>query len=269
MLSSKNERQAQSINEQTIMAKGATMTSREIAKVAGKNHKDVLESIRNMEPAWEKVTGRKFPLSEYKDSSGRKVPMYELTQRECLYIATKFNNEARAKLIVRWEELEIKNLSQSKQLTEDASPYQEETLISVPLGRIMVHIWVKNRVIYAPLARIMQYCGYNYGLSPQQRERFGRENFIMVDISEKQSRLFVSLAGFVEIAKWHEVGKEAYRNILTMYGALEPAPPPRWAYCFTESGMLELMEVINRRPINKPNLIELLLNGKLEGGANE
>lgn len=82
------------------------MTSRDIAELTSKQHKDVLEAIRNMEPSWEKVTGRKFPLSEYKDGTGRKLPMYELSKSECLYVATKFNDEARARLIMRWEELE-------------------------------------------------------------------------------------------------------------------------------------------------------------------
>lgn len=83
-----------------------TMTSLQIAEVTGKMHKDVLEAIRNMEPAWIKITGRKFPLSEYKDSTGRSLPMYQLNKTECLYVATKFNDEARAKLVIRWEELE-------------------------------------------------------------------------------------------------------------------------------------------------------------------
>jgi hypothetical protein len=61
--------------------------------------------------AREKVTERKFGVSEYADPSGRKLPMYRLTKSECLYIATKFNDEARAKLILRWEELEKKNLT--------------------------------------------------------------------------------------------------------------------------------------------------------------
>ena len=34
------------------------------------------------------------------------MPCYQLTKTECLYIATKFNDEARAKLVLRWEELE-------------------------------------------------------------------------------------------------------------------------------------------------------------------
>ena len=33
---------------------GQRMTSLEIAELTGKQHKDVLKAIRNMEPAWEK-----------------------------------------------------------------------------------------------------------------------------------------------------------------------------------------------------------------------
>lgn len=84
------------------------MTSREIAEIAGRNHKDVMRSIRDMEEAWVKVNGRNFSLVEYTDAKGEKRPMYQLNKTECLYIATKFNDEARAKLVIRWEELETK-----------------------------------------------------------------------------------------------------------------------------------------------------------------
>ena len=82
------------------------MTSLEIAQVTGKQHKDLMRAIRNMEPAWVKVNGRKFALVTYKDLKGELRPCYSLTKTECLYIATKFNDEARAKLVLRWEELE-------------------------------------------------------------------------------------------------------------------------------------------------------------------
>lgn len=82
------------------------MSSREIAELAGKQHKNVIRDIRNMEESWEKVTGLKFELSEYLDSTGRKLPEYQLDKREVLYVATKWNDETRAKLILRWEELE-------------------------------------------------------------------------------------------------------------------------------------------------------------------
>lgn len=92
---------------ETINAK-EYMTSKEIAEVTGKEHKNVLAAIRLMEGAWCKVTGLSFKLSEYTDPTGRKLPMYKLTKTECLYVATKFNDEARAKLVIRWEELETK-----------------------------------------------------------------------------------------------------------------------------------------------------------------
>nr|WP_221411168.1 Rha family transcriptional regulator [Ornithobacterium rhinotracheale] len=84
------------------------MSSREIAQIAGRPHNDVLKSIRKMERGWRNVTGGNFSLSEYTDSTGRKLPQYELTKTECLYIATKFNDEARARLVLRWEALETK-----------------------------------------------------------------------------------------------------------------------------------------------------------------
>ena len=84
-----------------------TMMSLEIAELTGKQHKNVMQAIRNMEPAWEKVNGLKFQLVEYKDAKGELRPCYQLTKTECLYIATKFNDEARAKLVLRWQELEM------------------------------------------------------------------------------------------------------------------------------------------------------------------
>ena len=96
------------------------MTSLEIAEVAGKQHKDVLKAIRNMEPAWAKTCGRKFALTSrtitQPNGGTREVPCYSLTKTECLYIATKFNDEARARLVLRWEQLERQELERQQQL---------------------------------------------------------------------------------------------------------------------------------------------------------
>ena len=90
------------------------MTSLEIAELTGKQHKNVMQAIRNMEPAWEKTCGLKFQLTSrtivQPNGGTREVPCYSLTKTECLYIATKFNDEARAKLVLRWEELESEKL---------------------------------------------------------------------------------------------------------------------------------------------------------------
>jgi phage regulator Rha-like protein len=96
------------------------MTSLEIAELTGKNHKDVLKAIRNMEPAWEKVCGRNFALTSraiiQPNGGTRDVPCYQLTKTECLYIATKFNDEARARLVLRWQELELQEQKRRQQL---------------------------------------------------------------------------------------------------------------------------------------------------------
>ena len=94
------------MNEIPTIVDGDRMTSLQIAEITARLHKNVMRAIRNMEPAWEKINGRKFELVDYKDEKGETRPCYSLTKEECLYIATKFNDEARAKLIKRWKELE-------------------------------------------------------------------------------------------------------------------------------------------------------------------
>lgn len=96
--------------------KQETMSSLLIAEICGKSHNDVLKAIRKMEDAWHKVCGRKFSLTsqliDMPNGGKRKEPVYLLDKSECLYIATKFNDEARVKLVLRWEQLERKNAPQ-------------------------------------------------------------------------------------------------------------------------------------------------------------
>ena len=99
-----------------------TMSSLEIARLTGKPHNDVLKAIRAMEPAWVKVNGGNFSRVEYKDAKGEMRPAFELTKTECLYVATKFNDEARAKLVIRWEELEKKARANMLQLPDFTNP---------------------------------------------------------------------------------------------------------------------------------------------------
>ena len=62
--------------------------------------------VVHMEPAWEKTTGLQFELCEktYQMANGvrKRQPYYSLTKTECLYIATKFSDEACAKLVLLW-----------------------------------------------------------------------------------------------------------------------------------------------------------------------
>jgi phage antirepressor YoqD-like protein len=123
-----------------------TMSSLEIAKLTGKPHNDVLKAIRAMEPAWEKVNGGNFSRVEYKDAKGEMRPAFELTKTECLYVATKFNDEARAKLVIRWEELEKKARANMIQLPDFTNPaeaarawaqeYEQKTTLMIENKRL-------------------------------------------------------------------------------------------------------------------------------------
>lgn len=89
-----------------------TMSSLDISELIGMEHKNVMRAIRNMEQSWAKISERNFALTSYNDAQGKPRPCYSLTKTECLFIATKFNDEARAKLVLRWEELEKKERQQ-------------------------------------------------------------------------------------------------------------------------------------------------------------
>lgn len=108
-------------NSISTIADQQTITSMEIAEITGKNHSDVLRAIRKMEPAWEKVHQSKFAwkqtLIKTFNGASRPIPCCVLTKTECLFVATKFNDVARAKLVLRWEQLEKEKLMQQPQQT--------------------------------------------------------------------------------------------------------------------------------------------------------
>ena len=113
------------------------MTSLEIAEVTGKPHCDVLKAIRKMEDAWARVNGGKFSLVEYRDQKGELRPCYSLTKTECLYIATKFNDEARARLIIRWQQLERQRVGEHSSGMQERLMHQGIRKLLVTDGDVM------------------------------------------------------------------------------------------------------------------------------------
>ena len=112
-------------NNISTIVEQQTITSLEIAEITGRAHKNVLQAIRNMEPAWENVTGLKFQLCKksYEIGNGamREIPCYVLNKKETLFVATKFNDEARAKLVLRWEQLEKERVTQMDLHSQEAN----------------------------------------------------------------------------------------------------------------------------------------------------
>lgn len=86
--------------------KKETMTSLEIAEVTGKEHKHILRDIRAL--LEQGINETNFGLVEYKDKKGETRPMYQLTKKGCLILASGYDALLREKIIDRWEELEIK-----------------------------------------------------------------------------------------------------------------------------------------------------------------
>lgn len=81
-----------------------TMSSREIAELTGKQHKNVLADIRLM---LEELGIHSADFSaEYKDSTGRTLPAFNLPKRETYILITGYSAELRARIIDRWQELE-------------------------------------------------------------------------------------------------------------------------------------------------------------------
>ena len=121
------------------------ITSLEIAEMANKTHYNVLKAIRKMEDSWKKIAGVKFYLGYYLDENGQQRPCFFLTKRESLYIATKFNDEARAKLVLRWEELEIKH----RQQVQAEQPQQ-----GFLQDKLTVAEWMMKTLRYSEVAKL-------------------------------------------------------------------------------------------------------------------
>lgn len=83
-----------------------TMSSREIAELTGKEHKNVLADIRDMLESLGQ-TSADFSAN-LPDSYGRMQPAYALPKRETLILVSGYSTELRARIIDRWQELEAK-----------------------------------------------------------------------------------------------------------------------------------------------------------------
>lgn len=135
-----------------------TMSSLQIAEITGMRHSDVMRSIRNMEKAWVNIAQRNFARGSYTDANNQSRPCYYLTKTECLYIATKFNDEARAKLVIRWEALETgkeKPISSTQPLSQ-AEMFLQLAQMNVENERKMKELEAKTEELQSELTEIKQ-----------------------------------------------------------------------------------------------------------------
>ena len=81
-----------------------TMTSREIAELTGKQHKNVMTDIRKMLDELG-LTSAGF-AADVPDSYGRMQPCFNLPKRETMILVSGYSIPMRARIIDRWEALE-------------------------------------------------------------------------------------------------------------------------------------------------------------------
>ncbi len=94
------------MNELMTIENKETITSREVAELTGKEHRSVMRDIRVI---LEQGVGQSnFVQSSYTNSQNKKQPMYTMTKKGALILASGYDALLREKIINRLEELENK-----------------------------------------------------------------------------------------------------------------------------------------------------------------
>ncbi|MFC2080367.1 Rha family transcriptional regulator [Bacteroidota bacterium] len=92
----------------TLQNTELTMSSWEIAQITGKRHDHVMRDIRNLEPYYLQVYGNelKFALVDCIDEKGDLRPEYQITKSQTLCLVLGYDMILRAKVQLRWDDLE-------------------------------------------------------------------------------------------------------------------------------------------------------------------
>ncbi len=153
-----------------------TMSSLQIAELTGKQHKSILRDIRIL--LEQGVTQHNFVPSEYKDTTGRTLPCYNLTKKGCLILASGYNAILREKIIDRLEELETEKrnggfripqtyaeaLKLAADQTARVEQLQRQNSLPYPvkaIGTAIVPTAYPCKV--SQMARMLQACGIRIG----------------------------------------------------------------------------------------------------------
>ena len=89
-----------------LMNTPAMMSSREIADLTGKEHKNVLVDIEKLIVHYEDMRLAEISADLYKDSYGRDQKCYQLSRMQTFDLMTGYDTKLRIKVNRRWEELE-------------------------------------------------------------------------------------------------------------------------------------------------------------------
>lgn len=106
------------MNQSMNLGMNKTMSSREIAELTGKEHKNVLRDIRDL--IEQGAIGRlNFEPSSYTNSQNKEQPEYLLDFDATMTLVTGYNAVLRAKVIRRWRELETEKYEMTPAIPKD------------------------------------------------------------------------------------------------------------------------------------------------------
>ena len=95
------------MNELQILENKNTLTSLEVAQIAGKEHKNILADIRDEISKLGEERGRLiFQQSYYTNLQNKQQPMFLLNYKGVLQLGARYNAETRFKLIEKIEQLQ-------------------------------------------------------------------------------------------------------------------------------------------------------------------
>lgn len=125
-----------------------TMSSLQIAELTGKQHAHVMRDIRTL--LEQGVAESNFGLGSYSDSNNQNRPLYNLTKKGCLILASGYDAKLRERIIDRWEQLEIeaqqRNLP-SYQLTNPIARAQKWIQEEQQRASLALEVKAKDEII--------------------------------------------------------------------------------------------------------------------------
>lgn len=153
-----------------------TMSSREIALLTGKDHKNVFRDIENLNRNYNNLGMLKIENTPYIHSqNGQTYREFKLTKMQTLDLVTGYNAELRITINRRWEELESQNSFKIPQTFSEALELaakqtkeieQQQLLIEKQKPKVLFADAVeasKTSILVGELAKIIKQNGINIG----------------------------------------------------------------------------------------------------------
>ena len=134
-----------------------TMSSKEIADMTGKRHDHVLADIRNMFEQLQ-IDSTEFS-GEYKDSTGRRLPCFNLNKDLSICLVSGYNVQLRMAIIKRWNELEAQqqftvptSFSQALLLAAQLEEQKEQLALQVAQQQQVIEVIQPKADVYDIIA---------------------------------------------------------------------------------------------------------------------